>query len=40
LTVAGYSPNKNDVRHEAEESLLVEDVAKERLMKTQQAGKF
>jgi hypothetical protein len=37
-SVAGYSPNRNDVGSGAEESPLLEAVARERL-KTQQAGK-
>jgi hypothetical protein len=37
-SVAEYSPDSNDVRTEAGEPPLVE-VSRERLMKTQQAGK-
>jgi hypothetical protein len=37
-SVAEYSPVSNDVRAKVEESLL-EAIARERLLKTQQAGK-
>jgi hypothetical protein len=37
-SVAGYSPDSNDVARETEESPLLEAVAGERLL-TQQAGK-
>jgi hypothetical protein len=33
-SVAGYSPDSNDVRTEAEERPLLETVARERLLKT------
>jgi hypothetical protein len=36
---AGYSPDSNDVSTEVEESLLLESVTRERLVKIQQAGK-
>jgi hypothetical protein len=35
----GYLTDSNDVSKEAEESPLLEAVARERLMKKQQAGK-
>jgi hypothetical protein len=35
--VAGYSPNSNEVSVEAEESLLLEAVTRELLLKRQQA---
>jgi hypothetical protein len=38
-SVAGYSPDSNDVSAGAEESPLLEAVARERLLKTQQARK-
>jgi hypothetical protein len=37
-SAAGYSSESNDVSTEAEESLLLESVAGERLLKTQQAA--
>jgi hypothetical protein len=37
-SVAGYSPKSNDVSAETEEPLLLEAVARERLLKTQEAG--
>jgi hypothetical protein len=37
-SVAVYSPDSNDVSTEAEESPLLEAVARERLVKTLQAG--
>jgi hypothetical protein len=39
ISVAGYSPDSNDVSTEAEESPLLEAVARERLLEAQQAGK-
>jgi hypothetical protein len=36
--MAGYSPNSKDMSTEAEESPLLEAVAREWLVKTQQAG--
>jgi hypothetical protein len=38
-SVARYSPESNDVSTEAEEFPLLEAVAMERLLETQQAGK-
>jgi hypothetical protein len=38
-SLVGYSPGSNAVSTEAEESPLLEVVARERLVKTQQAGK-
>jgi hypothetical protein len=38
-SVVGYSPDNNDVSTEAEESPLLEIVAREGLVKTQEAGK-
>jgi hypothetical protein len=38
-SVKGYSPDSNDVSTEAEESPILETVAMERLLKTQQTGK-
>jgi hypothetical protein len=35
----GYSPDSNDVSTEAEESPLLGDVVRERLVRTQGAGK-
>jgi hypothetical protein len=35
----GYSPDINDVSTEGEESPLLEAVARQRMVKTQQAGK-
>jgi hypothetical protein len=37
-SVAGYLPNSNDVSIEAEESQLLKAVARERIVKTLQAG--
>jgi hypothetical protein len=37
-SVAGYSPESNDVSAEAEESLMLEAVANERLLETLQVG--
>jgi hypothetical protein len=38
-SVAGYSPDGNDVITEDVESPLLESVARERLLKSQQAGR-
>jgi hypothetical protein len=38
-SVAGYLQDSNDVNTEVEESPLLEAVSRERLMKTQEAGK-
>jgi hypothetical protein len=38
-SVVGYSPDSNDVSTDAEESPLLRAVARERMFKTQQAGK-
>jgi hypothetical protein len=38
-SVAGYSPDSNDVSVEAEESLLLEAVARGWLLETRQAAK-
>jgi hypothetical protein len=38
-SVMGYSPKSNDVRTEADESPLLEAVAREQLWKTVGAGK-
>jgi hypothetical protein len=39
LRVMGYSPESNDLSTEAGEFPMLEAVARERLMKTQQVGK-
>jgi hypothetical protein len=39
MRVVGYSPASNEVIAEAEEPSLLEAVTRERLVKTQQAGK-
>jgi hypothetical protein len=39
ILVAEYSPDSNDVTTESEESPLLRTLARERLLKTQQAGK-
>jgi hypothetical protein len=38
ISVVGYSPDSNDVGTEAEESPLLRTSAKQRLVKTLQAG--
>jgi hypothetical protein len=37
--VVGYSPDNNEVSAKAEESPLLEAIARERLVKTQRTGK-
>jgi hypothetical protein len=39
-SLAAYSPDSNDVSTEAEESLLLGDVTKQRLVKTMQAREY
>jgi hypothetical protein len=39
-SVVGYSPDSNNVSTEAKKSPLLEAVARERLVKTQQAGEY